>query len=376
MEFLTEPTLPVFLLQAIVLILPIPGSYLAYCRAQAPMQQQQQMQDMTNLGLAHLHHWEQTIQNRYQVRYYFTPLLLASMMLLATFALTHPYIIQTGLKVGILEEVINVFGPEHDFPRAIPVGRFLFWGWMGAYVYAFILVYRRFRDYDLTPTVYIFVCNRFLLAFVVSSIVGVGLGAFSQAAGASFDVNLATVSVVAFFIGFFPERGLAWITVTAQQALKQQGKVSSEMTLSEIEGLSIWQQSRLQQDGIENVQNLATVDIPTLVITTPFSLSQIVDWVDQAILLVYASTAQFEALQNVATRCASDVLVMSRTDRLGDLAEASGLKPSELKVLCTVLHSALNIKIVAYFRWQSSMDTTVVEEAAKIQPYQVSLPGA
>jgi hypothetical protein len=371
MEFLTEPTLPAFLLQAIVLILPIPGSYLAYCWAQAPMQQQQQMQDMTNLGLAHLHRWEQTIQNRYQVRYYFTPLLLASIMLLVTFSLTHPYIIQTGIKVGLLEEVINVFGPDHGFPRAIPVGRFLFWGWMGAYVYAFILVYRRFRDYDLTPPVYIFVCNRFLLAFVVSSIVGVGLGAFSQSAGVSFDVNLATVSIVAFFIGFFPERGLAWVIMTAQQALKQQGRVTNEMTLSEIEGLSIWQQSRLQQDGIENVQNLATADIPALVITTPFSLSQIVDWVDQAILMVYASPTQFEALQNVATRCASDILVIARTDALDELAEASGLKPGELKVLCTVLQSALNMKTVAYFRWQWSMDPSVVQESAKLQP-QVS----
>jgi hypothetical protein len=136
--------------------------------------------------------------------------------------------------------------------------------------------------------VYVFTSNRFLLALAVGGVVGMSFGTFSTATGMSFDVNMATVCLVTFFIGFFPDQGLTWIALTAKKALKLQGGVSSETELSTIEGLSMWQQGRLHQAGVENVQNLATADVPSLVIGTPFPVNQLVDWVGQAILLVYA----------------------------------------------------------------------------------------
>lgn len=202
---------------------------------------------------------------------------------------------------------------------------------------------------------------------------GVGVGTFSTAAGVPFDVNMATVSIVAFFIGFFPEQGLNWIAATAKKALGQQGGIAKETRLSEIEGLSIWHQGRLKQEGIENVQNLATADVPALVVGTPFPVTQIVDWVDQAILLVYASQEQFEALEKAGLLRASDVLTTtSDNEGLNDLTEATGLKKSDLRVLSRALQSALNVKMVSRFRWQSSMDRAKMEEAAAIQLLQPS----
>ena len=232
---------------------------------------------------------------------------------------------------------------------------------------------RRFLAYDLTPSVYIFTANRFFLAFSVGAIVGIGVGTFSTAAGVPFDVNMATVAIVLVFIGFFPEQGLNWIAATAKKTLGQRGGIAKETRLSEIEGLSIWHQGRLRQEGIENVQNLATADVPALVIGTPFPVNQIVDWVDQAILLAYASREEFEALEKAGVLRASDVLTTTSDDEcLNDLADAAGLKKSELKVLSQVLQSALNIKMISRFRWQSSLDTAKMEEAAAIQLLQPS----
>jgi len=135
--------------------------------------------------------------------------------------------------------VIDIFGADDLFPRAILAGRFLLWGWAGAYIYSFHLTWRRFLAYDLTPSVYIFTSNRFLLATTIGAIVAVGVGTFSTAAGVPFNVNLATVCIITFFIGFFPEQGLDWITATAKKALGQQGGIAKETRLSEIEGLSI-----------------------------------------------------------------------------------------------------------------------------------------
>jgi len=289
------------------------------------------------------------------------------------YAVTHPYVIRLGLWAGILEEVINVHGMDNPFPRAILAGRVLFWGWVGAYVYSFHLTWRRFLAYDLVPSVYIFTFNRFALAFIVGSVVAVGVGTFSTAAGVLFDVNVATVSIIIFFIGFFPDQGLTWIAATAKKALGQQGGITKETRLSEIEGLSIWHQGRLMQEGIENVQNLATADVPALVVGTPFPVHQIVDWVDQAILLAYASQEQFEALEKAGLRCASDVLTAAGDNkRLNQLASATGLNKDGLRMLHLALQSALNIKMVSRFRWQTSMDAAKVEEATAIQLSQPS----
>ena len=289
------------------------------------------------------------------------------------YALVHPYVIQLGLWSGILEEVIDVFGADNLFPRAILTGRILFWGWVGAWAYSLHLTGRRFLAYDLTSIVYVFTTNRFWLAMMICGIVGIGVGTFSTAAGVPFDVNMATVAIVLVFIGFFPEQGLDWITATAKKALGQQGGIAKEARLSEIEGLSIWHQGRLRQEGIENVQNLAAADVPALVVGTPFPVNQIVDWVDQAILLAYVSKEQFEALEKAGLLRASDVLTTtSDNEGLDELAEATGLKKSELKVLSRILQSALNIKMISRFRWQSSLDTAKVEEAAAIQLLQPS----
>lgn len=373
MDFLTELTLSAFLLQAVLVVLYIPLTYAAYGWAHVPRKRKKFVQSMSQLGFYHTKNWEDAITDGHRLRYFLWPLAGAMVLTFITFALTHPYVTQSSLRIGLIEEVIDVFGPDNPLPRAVAVGRFLFSGWLGAYLYAFYTIIRRFMDYDLTPKVYIFITNRFLLAFVVGGVVGVGLGTFSSAAGMSFDVNLATVSIVTFFIGFFPEQGLNWIIATAQKALSRQDSLVKETQLAEIEGLSIWQQGRLRQEDIENVQNLATADIPELVMQTPFAVNQLIDWIDQAILLIHTSPERLTPLQRIGISRASDILEIA-TDAAGlaDLVDATGLKESELKILGRMLRSAINIQMVTHFVWQSSLDDDRIAAAAQIHPASTS----
>ena len=372
MEHSTEP-LWAFLFQALLFPSYIPLTYLAYRWVRAPLKRDRVKQSLSQLGIDMTKELEEIMAGEYRLKHYVWPMSLACLMTFTTYTATHPYCIQRGLWAGFLDEVINIFGADDLFPRAILAGRIMFWGWSGAWVYSLHLTVRRFLAYDLTPSVYMFTGNRSLLAVSVGAIVGIGLGTFSTAAGVPFDVNIATVAVVLVFIGFFPEQGLNWITATAKKALRQQGGIAKETRLSEIEGLSIWHQGRLKQEGIENVQNLATADVPALVIGTPFPVHQIVDWVDQAILLTYASQEQFEALEKVGLRCASDVLTAAGDNkRLNQLASATGLDKDGLRMLHLALQSALNIKMVSRFRWQSSLDRAKMEEAAAIQLLQPS----
>lgn len=367
MEHLTEPTLLAFLLQATLFTVFPPLSYLAYRLVRVPLKRDRVKRSLSQLGIAWTKEFDDIMASDYNLRHYAWPLLFASTITFLDFSLAHPYVLQRSFGAGFVEEVINIFGADDLFPRVVLTGRFLFWAWFGACVYSFQLIMRRFLSYDLNPGVYVFSSNRFMLAFAVASIVCTGLGTFSTAAGVPFDVNMATVCIVAFFIGFFPSLGVNWIGAMAQKTLGQQRGIAKETPLSEIEGLSIWQQGRLKQEGVENVQNLAAADIPTLVISTPFTVNQIVDWVDQAILLVYASQEQFEALAKVGLRCASDVLTAGEDrKRQSQMANATRLNKDGLQMLYLALQSALNIEVVSRFGWQSSMDKAKQEEAATL----------
>ena len=51
-----------------------------------------------------------------------------------------------------------------------------------------------------------------------------------------------------------------------------------------IGGIDLWKEYRLEEEGIENIQNLATADVKCLAIKTHYKLQTLVDWVDQAML--------------------------------------------------------------------------------------------
>jgi hypothetical protein len=52
-----------------------------------------------------------------------------------------------------------------------------------------------------------------------------------------------------------------------------------------VSGINLWIEYRLAEEGIENVQNLATADPITLAIHTHYNVRTLVDWIDQALLL-------------------------------------------------------------------------------------------
>jgi hypothetical protein len=378
-HFWVQPTLWAFLIQALVQALVVPFSYIAYRWARVPARREQVTDSLTRLGITRIDELDRAF-GEYTLKNYFWPLCFATLVTVAAFALSHPYLVQLGVMAGWIEEVIDIFGEGALFPRPILTARFFMWASLGAWVYSIHLIFHRFLAYDLTPSVYVFVFNRYVLAMIVSTIVGVGVGTFSTATGVPFDVNLATVSIISFFIGFFPEQGLDWITAIAQKSLKLQRGIARETSLAEIEGLSIWHQGRLKQESIENVQNLATADIPALVVSTSFTVEQIVDWVDQAILLTYASQDQFVALEKVGVRCASTVLTAGGDGKwLSQVVNATDLNKDGLRVLHKALQSAFNLKLISHFRQQTGMEAakkskTATHQRPRTSPNAMVLP--
>ena len=167
-------------------------------------------------------------------------------------------------------------------PTASPV----VFAFLGAYFFSLQMIIKRFVRHDLGANAYNAISLRIILA-----VVGVWIAMQTFAAsGYQVDEKAPIVLVASFAIGAFPL--VVWQLVTAalkkfppfQAALPG---LTCSMPLSSIDGLSYWAQTRLEEEDIECVPNLATADLVDLMLNTKIPPHRIIDWVDQAILLTY-----------------------------------------------------------------------------------------
>ena len=63
----------------------------------------------------------------------------------------------------------------------------------------------------------------------------------------------------------------------------------NDTPLEAVRGIGVLQKRRLEEENIQTVQHLATADLRKLISRTPFPLSTLVDWIDQAIVLNHFS---------------------------------------------------------------------------------------
>jgi hypothetical protein len=359
-----QSTFWAFLLQALFLLSYIPVTFAAYKGLREPRKLGRAKWELSQVVRDDTPEFREAMKSsEYSLKQYLVPLAYIYLVLFACYGLTHPYVIGSGIWKGLLEEIVAVIGPSQIFAtnqgiagasRDILYGRFLFWCWLGAYVHSVERTVRHYLVDDLHPDIYVSSARRFIVALVVGTIVVVGVGVLADFPTRSANSQITIVYIVAFFTGLFPERGVRWVVTIATGVLRQREKLREPRKLMEIEGLSHWQRDRLEQEGVENLQNLATAELLTLIVRTPYDVGQIVDWVDQAILLVYGSTRQVENLGGVGIHRASDLLTAVQEDA-NELAEAAALGVGELRILHRALRSAANIKSVCHYRGVSEV---------------------
>lgn len=126
----------------------------------------------------------------------------------------------------------------------------------------------------------------------------------------------AWAAAAAFTIGVFPSEGLRWLMMQGNRILSRSVERTNELPLGRLLGLGPWHEARLVEMGIDDTQNLATVDIRRLLLTTQFDTQEIVSWIDQAILYVKvgdkidrfreARVGSFHELRQVLNRLSID----------------------------------------------------------------------
>ncbi|MGI8980288.1 MAG: tetratricopeptide repeat protein [Pirellulaceae bacterium] len=220
------------------------------------------------------------------------------------------YVIHCSAAVFATMLGAALFFREADHLLDTNTQRAMQFGFLGAYVYCLNLVYRRYTTLDLQPHVYLF-CVVGLIAGMVFNYVAFTAITNIAASTASGDtefkgIGAGAAAIVAFSLGYFPNLAIRWFGRVSRTSVHERQRRSDALPLSLIDGISELHESRLQDEGIDNVQNLAAANIRDLVVKTPFSAQQIVEWTDQAVLYLYLDPGEIESFRRAGVRTVSD----------------------------------------------------------------------
>jgi hypothetical protein len=182
---------------------------------------------------------------------------------------------------------------------------------LGAYAFIVQSLIRRFFQSDLRPSAY----AGAVLRIVVVLLTMVALHQLLR------PLTLTTEAAVAFVVGFFP--------VIAFQALQRAAaatlrvfvpQLTPDYPLNQLDGLNVWYEARLVEEGIEDMQNLATANLVDVMLHTRVPVARLVDWVDQAQLYLHLDRAERGYRERRLVRAAPKPAVSGNSKAPGDQA--------------------------------------------------------
>lgn len=154
---------------------------------------------------------------------------------------------------------------------------------LGAYAFVVQGLIRRFFQSDLRPSAYASAVLRIVVALVT-------MVALHQLLA---SLALSTEAAVAFVVGFFPVIAFQALQRAAAAALRVfVPQLTPDYPLNQLDGLNVWYEARLVEEGIEDMQNLATANLVDVMLHTRVPVGRLVDWVDQAQLYLHLDRAE------------------------------------------------------------------------------------
>jgi hypothetical protein len=177
------------------------------------------------------------------------------------------------------------------------------YAFLGAYFFSLQMLFRRYVREDLRKSAYLAVSLRIILA-----VIGTWAAIVALETVGKVDPDSRYLLLLGFIIGVFPR--IAWQFIQgATKGMMQKLRMSavlpsleSRLPLSDLDGLTVWHEARLEEEDIENVPNMASAEIVDLMISTRFPPDRIIDWVDQAILFTYLGPDQTNGERHEVSR--------------------------------------------------------------------------
>jgi hypothetical protein len=170
--------------------------------------------------------------------------------------------------------------PLFSGPLQLPIDSLRF-AFLGAYVFILQMLIRRFFQSDLKASAYLGAVARVVTVLIIVLVV-------HHAAPVVASISPGAEAGLAFFIGFFPLLGMQIIQNSVSMMFRKfVPTLKTPYPLSDLDGLNIWYEARLLEEGIEDMQNLVTANLVDIILHTRVPVGRLVDWIDQAALQVY-----------------------------------------------------------------------------------------
>lgn len=201
-------------------------------------------------------------------------------ILVSTLLITLGWIIVL-LPVGSIAELEHLNLSQFLQPDQVLIS----FGFLGAYFFIINMIFRRYVRADLGPKAYNHITVRLLITFVLVW----ALSALIDMTNTTNPITYATFLLIAFMVGIFPETGITII----QDALKRSHLGSLfplygvKYPITNLDGISAYDQARLMEEGIENIENLAHSNFIEVLLRTRIPSHRFVDMLDQSILYLH-----------------------------------------------------------------------------------------
>jgi hypothetical protein len=240
-------------------------------------------------------------------------------------------------------------------------------GFLGAYSFTVQMLMRRFFQSDLRASAYASATLRILTVTILVAVV-------YQLPGFRGE-HMRNSAVVMFVIGFFPLVGMQALTRAGEIFLRTLvPSLNPAYPLNQVDGLNIWYESRLLEEGIEDMENLATADLVDVLLHTRVPVGRLVDWVDQVHLYQHLDRSELSrrearqarrkgdrdgstvrhVLRNCGVRTATDLLKAFPPDEVTPESMSwlreQGLNPKALHLIVQVLDDEPALEPV--WNWQ------------------------
>jgi hypothetical protein len=291
-----------------------------------------------------------------------SPIFVATLLITLGWTLTllNPEVRPNG-EGGV--RIVDLFQPERN------VVTFAF---LGAYFFAVQLVLRGYMRGDLRAKSYSHISVRILIVVILAWML--------QEVFGSENTGLL---ILVFLAGVVPETALRWIReVPRRLGLSLRGlAILDELSpLTTLEGIDLYDRTRLMDEGVTNVEALAHHDFVELMLRTRIPAPRLVDWLDQAILYLHtrSRTDSEEAdadrkgakglwgqLHGHGVRTASDLRRVAEDKSYEQITRDPSGFGSKLSVVLATMADDEWLEYVLHWRRQLDLGKTTIELDAR-----------
>ncbi len=240
---------------------------------------------------------------------------------------------------------------------------------LGAYFFAAQVALLGYVRGDLRPKTYNVVTVRILVAVILAWMLQGLFGAPTWVLAASFLAGIVPDTVLRYIRDVPPQVKLRWVSrrsadnrqaaggqATSSSGTEPLNEFEDRSPLLALDGISIYERTRLAEEGITSIQALARHDLVDLMLSSRIPASRLIDWLDQALLYQHVTTADRRQLRRAGIRTATELLAASRTAHGRDLVIQQ--LPDEGHRLPLILKALRGDEWLTYvMHWRSHDDT-------------------